>query len=271
VENLGEILKSNPLLSKPTKNREDLTRTCPVCSKTLNPVEVDFLGQKKLCPIRCQCEIDEYERQEKERREAERRRRVQKYFSIADVGEKLKDASFKDYEKVQGNQIAFREAALFVKEFEARKKLPSQKGLLIYGRSGNGKSHLAAAIAKNLNGKGYIVVFQNVPKFIRQLAANFSEAETRLLQAITEADVVILDDVGSGSWNKIYQGKFEEIMECLSFNNKVLVATTNLDPMGNMESTLGERSMDRLIDLCRLVENKAKSYRRKRAAEKIGG
>jgi len=50
---------------------------------------------------------------------------------------------------------------------------------------------------------------------------------------------------------------------------KRLVVTTNCD-LEELEKRVHERTMDRLLEMCTLVENRATSYRRERAKQRLG-
>lgn len=219
-------------------------------------------------PVACPCQIKEYDDSIKQAAENDRRRKIQKQFSLSAVGKNLKDATFQNFEQTIGSQVALKESIDFVKNFKQR--LESDEGLLIYGRSGNGKSHLSAAIARSVTAKTFLVVYQSVPVFLDRMKQGYGDDAPALLEAITHADLIVLDDIGSGVWTKVERGYFEEIMECLNFNRKLLMATTNIDPTDEetARALLGERSYDRLIGKCRMVQNKAPSYRRKIAVER---
>lgn len=246
-----------------------MVRICPVCQQEVKPVQVDWPdGTKRWMPVACQCQIKDYEEGLKRSEDNMRRKKIQKQFSLSSVGKNLENATFQNFEQTIGSQTALKESVEFVKNFKQR--LESGEGLLIYGHSGNGKSHLSAAIARSVSAKSYLVVYQSVPAFLARMKQGYGDEAPALLEAITYADLVILDDIGAGVWTKMERGYFEEIMECLNFNKKLLMATTNIDQTNedNAKALLGERSYDRLIGKCRIVENKAPSYRRKIAVER---
>jgi DNA replication protein DnaC len=199
---------------------------------------------------------------------SERRRKIQKHFVLADVGENLAAADFSNWEKSPDTMTAYNESVSFCNDWPKRKA--TRRGLLIFGEnSGNGKSHLLAAIAKKINSLGDLVIYINVSILLKRMERKFghSEYEIQILDSMAAADLVCLDDIGLGIWTAIERGKFEDITQELEYHNCTIAATTNLDPEGDMEKVIGRRSLDRMMGRCRMVENKGWSYRRKRAAE----
>lgn len=77
----------------------------------------------------------------------------------------------------------------------------SSSNLLLFGNSGIGKTHAALSIAGVVLEKGYDVIYISSPDFFSTLENyhfNRSPAEERaLLEAATEADLLILDDLGT--------------------------------------------------------------------------
>lgn len=225
-------------------------------------------GMKRWVPRTCSCQIDQLNHDRHERENQDRRRKVLKHFSLADVGENLADATFENWEKSPDTMTAYNEAVTFCNDWTKRKS--NRRGLLIFGEnSGNGKSHLLAAIAKKINSMGDLVIYINVSILLKRMDRKFghSELELQLLDSMATADLVCLDDIGLGIWTKIEQGKFEDITQELEFHNCTIAATTNLNPESELERVIGRRSLDRLTGRCRMVENRGWSYRRKRASQ----
>lgn len=248
-------------------------RICSVCGREVRPIPCLIFGVTKNMPTVCQCEIDRMEREEKEREQKERRRKIEKYFSLAEAGEELKDASLKNWEQTPDTQMAFREAVNFVKEWTKRKA--KRQGLLFSGRAGNGKSHLAVSILKEIDKLGEITIYINVFEYLKRLkqAQRFNnsrnETELDLFESIVLADLIVLDDVGLGEWGDKQIVQFEEIIASLNFYGKVIIITTNLDPNTDLQDNTTVPTFDRLKKMCIFVENKGWSYRQKIASERI--
>jgi DNA replication protein DnaC len=225
-------------------------------------------GSKRWFPRTCPCQIDQTIQAQRDQENQERRRKIQKHFTLADVGENLAGASFENWEKQPDTMTAYNEAVKFCNDWPKRKV--ARRGLLIFGEnSGNGKSHLLAAIAKKIDSLGDLVVYINVSILLKRMERKFghSEMELQILDSMAAADLVCLDDIGLGIWTAIERGKFEDITQELEFHNCTIAATTNLHPEMELEKIIGRRSLDRLTGRCRMVENKGWSYRRKRAAQ----
>lgn len=122
------------------------------------------------------------------------------------IPSELKDATFKNYKAETQEEKDLLE---FFKE-QTRKYWNDMKGnTLITGSTGIGKSHLSVAMAKLLNdeykkiGKPKSILFVNMTEIIKQIKDGWGDksgqgvTENQIVKRLTEADYLILDDLGA--------------------------------------------------------------------------
>jgi DNA replication protein DnaC len=246
-------------------------RTCPICHKELNPVEFDVFGKKCLMPVSCQCEVDRMKQEYAAIEQAQNKQKIQKIMRFACIPARYANASLKNFEQLPGTQAAFREALKFIKDQTWKKG----QGLLFYGvTKGNGKTHLAAAIYNTISAMDVMSLFLVTTEFLDRIKATYSGrdkyTEADILYWVAEADVVVLDDLGAERLTDTNQELIYKIVNKLYNARKSLVVTTNVD-VENMESNIGDRVHNRLLEMCLWVENKGWSYRRRIAERRLEG
>jgi DNA replication protein DnaC len=139
--------------------------------------------------------------------------------------------------------------------------------LVIYGPTGNGKSHLAAAIANQLLEKRKMpTLFLTVPDFLESLRQQVRESQAgrtgdgygTLMQVAREVEVLILDDLGAQA---ITPWAEEVLFRLLDYRYQAELPTvviTNLRPE-DLPARLYSRLVDRAFS--RVVLNPAPDYR----------
>jgi DNA replication protein DnaC len=146
-----------------------------------------------------------------------------------------------------------------------------QGWLVIHGPKGNGKSHLAAAVANHLIDQARTpTLFLTAPDLLHALRAEIREsmagnspagggrAPAPLLDVVREAPVLILDDLGAERWTAWAE---EQIFLLFDYRYRlelptVVLTNEDLDSFpGRIYSRLGDRQ------LCRVVHNPAPDYR----------
>jgi len=168
--------------------------------------------------------------------------------------------TFKSFKPVAGAKAAYDAAVAFAKD--------PQGWLVILGPNGNGKTHLAAAIANYLIERNVAVVFLNVPELLDYLRNAFAprrewdEANLTFeerFEAIKGAPVLILDDFGAESETPWANEKLYQILNYRTDLSLPTVITGNLK-LADVESRLRSRLGNRLLG--KVVQNTAPDYRR---------
>ena len=104
--------------------------------------------------------------------------------------------------------------------------------LLLFGRPGLGKTHLSAAIAREVSGKGYSVVYDTAGHvFERFEAQKFGRDEAdRDVERVLNCDLLILDDLGTEMTTTFVQSALYQIINSRLLEKRSTIVSTNLMP-----------------------------------------
>ncbi len=134
---------------------------------------------------------------------------------------------------------------------------------------GNGKTHLAAAIANSLSRKGESILFISVPDLLDHLRATFSPSSVirydRRFTEVRTAPYLILDDLGTESATPWAREKLYQLLNHRYIARLPTVITTSTS-ISDLDPRLESRMMDER--LCTFFVINAPSYRGKAAQKR---
>ena len=112
-------------------------------------------------------------------------------------------------------------------------KKPSN--LLLFGAPGLGKTHLSAAIAREVSGSGYSVVYDTASHVFslfenQKFSRDADEADETDVARILQCDLLILDDLGTEMTTAFVQSALYTIINTRLMEKKSTIISTNLSP-----------------------------------------
>jgi DNA replication protein DnaC len=154
---------------------------------------------------------------------------------------------------------ALRRSRAFVEAFPA-----VDRGLLFFGPSGVGKTHLAAGVLKGVIRRGARGYFFETRELLRLVRDTYNrsadETEMEVLQPVLDADVMVLDDLGAERTSEWVKETLGLVINTRYNARRATIVTSNLADLGDSTDPnsfrfqIGERSRSRLLEMCHWVE-----------------
>ena len=176
-----------------------------------------------------------------------------------------------DLDSYVPNDPTQKKALADVKRFLERYPL-IDVGLLFLGPCGVGKTHLAVALLKRLlTDKGDSGLFYDFRDLLREIQLSWNSvsqvSEWEILRPVLDADVLVLDELGSNKPTDWVRDTMAHIINCRYNDKKITIFTSNYldNPAKAGEETLtdriGARLRSRLYEMCKLIEIRGKDFR----------
>lgn len=152
------------------------------------------------------------------------------------------------------------------------------RGLLLTGTVGVGKTHLAVSILKGLTERGFGCLFYEFGALLKEIQDSYNPStqtsELKVLAPILETEILVLDEIGASKPTEWVRDTMAHIINARYNDQKLTIFTTNyLDERRSerdetLEDRIGVRLRSRLFEMCRTVSIIGEDYRRKLDSKK---
>lgn len=186
----------------------------------------------------------------------------------AKIPKRYENCHFHSYRVLNPSQDrAFRYASKLAMEYPA-----VERGLLLTGTVGVGKTHLAVSILKSLTERGFTCLFYEFGALLKSIQDSYNSisqtSELKVLQPIFDAEVLVLDEIGASKPTDWVRDTMANIINTRYNDKKLTIFTTNyLDERHaereeTLEDRIGVRLRSRLFEMCKTVPIGGEDFRR---------
>lgn len=193
-----------------------------------------------------------------------------KLFAQARIPRRHERCSLANYQSAPNNATqlrAFNYAFKLVEDYPA-----IDRGLLLAGTVGVGKTHLAISILQGLLEKGVPCLFYEFGALLKEIQSSYNPvsqvSELNVLAPVYEAEVLVLDELGATKPSDWMRDTMMQIIGTRYNERRLTIFTTNYLDTGRpereetLQDRIGVRLRSRLYEMCRTVLVAADDYRR---------
>lgn len=248
-------------------------KKCEFCGKELAPIGLDYLyaniSPDAIKYERCDCnKAQEYwKRRDEQEYEIQKRKHfrnvINKLYKQNYSERKFQNLNFENFNINSGNEIAVKVA----NDYTNKSKEKMQKeGLIITGKSGIGKTHLAASIANKLIENDKIVLMGRLTMLLDMIKETFrdnTKSENELIELYSNVDMIIIDDLGTEKISQWALEKLYTIIENRNENKLPIIVTTRFNKESLLDrfyqsedEELAEAVIEKLYQFCYGIELK---------------
>lgn len=250
-----------------TSSYEIGERTCLHCGAEKRAEALSLFGMNRtvwIADCGCQEKIDaaNEDRERREQSEARRRRdeeSIQRKYRDAGILRGMMGSTFAGWKPRP--EVA--EAYLTVKTYaeNLQSHLRMGDGLLLSGKPGTGKTHLATAVVHHALELGVEAMIVNSTDLLRSLRPSAPEPE-KTEEKYRTIDLLVIDDLGKEKFSEWVEEVIYHLVNYRLNDLRATIITTNLGQV-ELNERVGQATVDRILQMCAPLRMDAESMRQR--------